>query len=633
MTPGERNPVSSANVSRKVEAIYPGGISVAVIGPDEVKRSVLAKALYETHWTSVREFNSYPPGRDHLKRLLSMFDVIFIDLDGDPEAALRLVERASANPGARISVYSEKTDTTLALRAMQAGVREYLLLPLKEGALEEVLLRAMNSLRPEACPAEDLMESTMNMGSGDEKLPDVEDSSMAGSSTLAEVVWPAINPIRYGDKLTPAQLNATASVAGTFVYTPGVGFQLPMGTHTLWVTFTPAEPGGSAPLQVANPIVVMKATPVLSWRAPSEIATGMPLDDSHLNAAASVPGRFDYSPAAGYVLPPGTHTISVTFTPADETRFTTAGATISLTVARKKPAIQWKVPNPIEYGTRLSATQLCATTSVPGTFEYNPGLGALLAAGEHPLSVVFTPADSLTYSAAETTVSLRVVKARPSVEWKSPDPVTYGAALGAAQLNATATAPGSLVYSPAAGQILAPGAHEISVTFTPTDALNYTTKSAVVSIVVIEKVSPDIAWPSPAAIAYGSALSASQLNAAASVPGTFVYAPSEGHVLAPGRYSLTAFFTPTEPERFATVQAVTELVVEVSPETDSMSAAAIEKTWVPVLDATLYTLPGPAPARATEGHVAATLKPRQTRVYKGAVYEKGEDDQWHLQKE
>lgn len=624
--------MSSASVSQKVEAIYPGGISVAVIGPDEEKRSTLAKALYETHWTSVREFNTYPPGRDHLKRLLSMFDVIFIDLDGDPEAALRLVERASADPGARVSVYSEKTDTALALRAMQAGVREYLVLPLKEGALEEVLLRVMNSLRPEAYLAEDLMESTMNMGSGNEKLPDVEDSSMAGSSTLAEVVWPALNPIRYGDKLTSAQLNATATVAGNFSYTPGAGFQLPMGTHTLWVTFTPAEPG-FAPLQVANPIVVMRATPVLSWRAPSEIATGTALDDSHLNAAASVSGRFDYSPAAGYVLPPGTHTISVTFTPADEIRYTTAGATVSVTVARKKPPIQWKVPNPIEYGTRLCATQLCATTSVPGTFEYKPALGALLGAGEHPLSVAFTPADSLTYSAAETTVSLRVVKARPSVEWKSPDPVIYGTALGSAQLNATATAPGTLVYSPAAGEILAPGAHQISVAFIPADALNYTSKSAVVSIVVSEKVSPDIAWPSPSAISYGTALSATQLNATASVPGEFIYAPSEGHVLAPGRYSLTAFFTPTESERFAKVQTVTELVVEVSPETDSIAAAAIEKTWGEPLDATLFTLPGPALTKATESHAAATLKPRQTRVYKGAVYEKGEDDQWHLQKE
>jgi Flp pilus assembly CpaE family ATPase len=896
MPPGERNSVSSANVSRKVGAVRTGGvaaetISVAVIGPDEEKRSVLAKALSETHLTSVREFISYPPGNDHLERLLSLFDLIFIDLDGDPETALRLVERAGANPGARISVYSENTDTALALRAMQAGVREFLVLPLKEGALEEVLLRAMDNLRPEAHPAakppgellvftgakggsgvttvasniaialagkysrrvllidlalpigdtalslgiaskystedalrnidrldeillqrllcrhrsgvfvlaaptrvsevevtgeaieklvaiarsefddvvvdvgsrvdiaakalfksastiylvtqtgiselrnsnrlisqfftegspnleivinraeprfleaesdvvlsqalgrpvqwkipndqnaaralqsgdtgpaedrisrismemagsiterasakeeteeiaenkdldfKDLMKSTKNMDSGNEELPVVEDSSMAGSSTLAEVVWPALDPIRYGDKLSPAQLNAKASVAGTFVYTPGLGYVLPVGTHTLWVTFTPAKPNGSGQLQVANPIVVMKGAPALSWRAPSEMPAGTPLDGTYLNATASVPGKFEYSPAAGHVLPPGTHTISVTFTPADETRYTTASATTSLTVAREKPAIQWKVPNPIEYGTRLSATQLCATASVPGKFEYTPGLRALLAAGEHPLSVVFTPADSSTYSAIETTVTLRVVKARPTIEWKSPDPVTYGAALGSAQLNATANAPGSLVYSPAAGEILAPGAHEISVTFFPADTLNYTTKSAVVSIVVREKVSPQIAWPSPSSVSYGTALSATQLNATASVPGTFVYAPSEGHVLAPGRYGLTASFTPTDTERFAKVQAVTDLVVEGSPETDSMSAAATEETCESALDATLYALPGPAPAKGTESHAAATAKPRQTRVYKGAVYEKGEDGQWHLQKE
>ena len=121
------------------------------------------------------------------------------------------------------------------------------------------------------------------------------------------------------------------------------------------------------------------------------IIYGAALDDAQLNASAPVPGRFDYSPAPGEVLAPGTHTLSVTFTPADSANYATAQATVSLTVAKATSAIQWPTPDPITYGTQLSATQLCATAPIPGTFEYNPGLGAVLAAGEHQTVGGFHP--------------------------------------------------------------------------------------------------------------------------------------------------------------------------------------------------------------------------------------------------
>ena len=44
-----------------------------------------------------------------------------------------------------------------------------------------------------------------------------------------------------------------------------------------------------------------------------------------------------------------------------------------------------------------------------------------------------------------------------------------------------------------------------------------------------------ITWPTPAAIIYGTALSATQLNATAErSPGTFVYTPASGTVLNAG---------------------------------------------------------------------------------------------------
>jgi len=417
--------------------------------------------------------------------------------------------------------------------------------------------------------------------SGNNEPPSNTILASADARTTPTITWPTPDLITYGNKLTFAQLNATASVEGTFVYTPDPGYVLPVGTHTLWVTFIPADSCRYAPRQVAVSIVVAKATPALSWPTPAGIIYGTALSDAQLNASAPVPGSFDYSPAPGEVLPPGMHTLSVTFTPADSANYAAAQASVSLTVARATSVIQWPTPDPITYGTRLSIAQLCAVASVPGTFEYNPGLGAVLAAGEHRLSVVFTPADTLGYSTSQTVASLTVAKATPAITWPTPDLITYGNKLTFAQLNATASVEGTFVYTPAAGEILEPEVHELSVTFTPIDTLNYTTARVVVPLTITEKLPIHITWPVPSAISYGTALSATQLNATASVPGTFVYTPSEGHVLAPGKYTLSASFTPSDTEKYATAQAAVVLQVEGLPDIASSPTAATEtpSTW------------------------------------------------------
>ena len=52
--------------------------------------------------------------------------------------------------------------------------------------------------------------------------------------------WTPLSPIVYGTPLSGAQLNATSSVAGTFVYSPTNGVVLPAGTNALAAT----PPGG-----------------------------------------------------------------------------------------------------------------------------------------------------------------------------------------------------------------------------------------------------------------------------------------------------------------------------------------------------------------------------------------------------
>src|SRR5580704_7374995 len=143
--------VSSAQVSTNYGVKHGGGngvkpLTIALIGPHEGRRSAVAAALDGTRQASVREFDSYPPEFEHLQRLLTSFDILMLDLDSDPDAALEMVKTASARNAAMIIVYSENADPRYAVRFMRAGASEFLLLPLEQGAAADALVRTAHAL-------------------------------------------------------------------------------------------------------------------------------------------------------------------------------------------------------------------------------------------------------------------------------------------------------------------------------------------------------------------------------------------------------------------------------------------------------------------------------------------------------
>ena len=112
-------------------------------------------------------------------------------------------------------------------------------------------------------------------------------------------------------------------------------------------------------------------------------------------------------------------------------------------------------------------------TGIPGltaTFTYTDASGHSVAtpinAGTYTVSASYV--DSANYISASATGTITITRAIPTITWPTPAVITYGTALGSAQLNATATAvvngstvsvPGSFVYSPACRctKILPPG--------------------------------------------------------------------------------------------------------------------------------------------------------------------------------
>ena len=239
----------------------------------------------------------------------------------------------------------------------------------------------------------------------------------SGSTTFVKstptISWAAPAAITYGTALSSTQLDATASVAGTFTYSPAAGTVLSAGSQTLSVTFTPTDTTDYNTATDSVTLIVNKATPTVTWDPPVPVQYGSWLGNTTLSAIASVPGSFTYSPAAGtQLLTLGTVNLSLTFTPTDATDYNTVTATNTLTVTQGIPALSWTAPAPVVQGTALSSTQLNATAlyGVTGTFSYSPDVNTVMnTPGTTILTATFTPNDTTDYTTASTTTALTVV--------------------------------------------------------------------------------------------------------------------------------------------------------------------------------------------------------------------------------
>ena len=163
----------------------------------------------------------------------------------------------------------------------------------------------------------------------------------------------------------------------------------------------------------------------------------------------------------------------------------------------------------------------------------------------------------------------------PTIRWTAPAAITYGAALTTAQLNAAANVAGSFVYSPAAGSILTAGSNTLMATFTPSNTKDY--KSATASTTIpVGKATPTLTWATPSAIQQGTALSGTQLDAAANVAGSLTYSPAAGTTPAAGMQTLGVTFTPADTSDYVSRTATVPLqVTAVSAPASSASLAIL----------------------------------------------------------
>jgi hypothetical protein len=188
----------------------------------------------------------------------------------------------------------------------------------------------------------------------------------------------------------------------------------------------------------------------------------------------------------------GTYPTGVGASFAGDASFNSSSGSNSLVVSKATPVISWSDPAPITQGTPLSSTQLNATSTVAGTFAYNPPSGTVLPVGNaQPLDTLFTPTDTGNYNNNSATVHIDVMSNAPPndtiwVEDTTPAGATL-AGYGGDSWNWIGSNPTPFSGSLANQSELVAGAHE-HYFFGATETLTVNTGDTLIAYVYLDPV-------------------------------------------------------------------------------------------------------------------------------------------------
>ncbi|MGB9488925.1 MAG: Ig-like domain repeat protein, partial [Terriglobales bacterium] len=246
------------------------------------------------------------------------------------------------------------------------------------------------------------------------------------------------------------------------------------------VSATPAS-------QTINVTTPAPATAVKSssFTVVASATSGLPITWGSAGICTNVHGTYTMTASSGTCTVTMNAPSSVNYTAATQVTETTNGALpIAPTVSLTGPAT---APYQSTY-TVVATTNASTTptfTALPATVCTVSGPTVTMVNGTGMCTVTAHWAADDVYKAATATAKTTATKVASVVTWNTPAAITYGTALSATQLDATASVPGAFVYDPASGKVLGAGTQTLSVKFTPTATSDYTTVAATtVSLVV-----------------------------------------------------------------------------------------------------------------------------------------------------
>ena len=381
---------------------------------------------------------------------------------------------------------------------------------------------------------------------------------------------------------------------------------------------SPSTPGNIIPQSQLYPNYPLQILPVVTWAVPAGIVYGTPLGTNQNNATSAVPGQYVYNPTNGTVLPAGTNTLTVVYTPTD-TNYTGTNLSVQLvvtpaplTVTVNNASMTYGQTNPVLGGTltgvvnndNVTATYATAATtgSPAGSYLIVP---ILLDPGGVLINYnVTTNSGTLTVNPAVLGITANNTNrvygaANPIFTYTAAGFVngdTVGVLGGSPSLTTTAVA-----NSPA-------GSYAIVATNGTLTSTNYSF-SFTNGVLTVNFGLPVVTWAVPSCIVYGTALGTNQNNATCPVPGQYLYNPTNGTVLPAGTNTLTVAYTPTDTNYTGTNLSV-QLVVTPAPLTVTANNASMTYGQTnPVLGGTLTGVVNNDNVTATYATAATTGSP------------------------
>jgi hypothetical protein len=332
--------------------------------------------------------------------------------------------------------------------------------------------------------------------------------------------------ITYPTPLGAAQLDATASTGGTFVYSPVSGTVLDAGQQTLGVTFTPSNLGNFSVTTSSVVLTVNQGTQTITFTGLPTNATFGSAGPYALNATASSGLAVSYivsGPASlsGTTLTiTGAGTVAVTASQAGNTDYAAATPVTQTTIvgAEGQTITFTGLPTNATFGTAgpytLNGT---ANSGLPVSYSVSGPASlsgtTLTITGAGTVSVIASQTGNTNFNAATpVTQTIIVGAASQSITFTGlPTNATFGTA-GPYTLNGTASSGLPVSYTISGPATLSgttltiTGAGTVSVTASQTGNTNFSPATPVTQTIIVGAASQTITFTGlPTAASFGTA--------------------------------------------------------------------------------------------------------------------------------
>jgi hypothetical protein len=330
---------------------------------------------------------------------------------------------------------------------------------------------------------------------------------------LPFIQWQNPGAIVYGTPLGPQQLNAFTFDPGTLTYNPPAGTVLNAGEEQpLAVIFTPDDPlryesaTNYVTINVAKKALSITANDVTTVYGASVVFTasydGFVNGDSAGDLDIPVSITSDATPSSSVGSYPimvsgasdANYNISFVFGSLTIVRATTTGVLTS----SSNPAL---LGEPVTFAFAVGAVVPSAAIptgtvrfTVDGNHSAAPLVNGVAVLGADNLSLGFHSVIAEYLGSPNLFGTVRgldpdqLIIGPPVITWPAPSDITYGAALGSSELNASCSVPGTFTYNPPVGTVLNAGANQVlSAIFTPSDTNIYRRVTNSVTIDVLKK--------------------------------------------------------------------------------------------------------------------------------------------------